>query len=355
MKIKKKLDKLPPKKLIQSVQYDLFSQFVSNNQNDVSNTVEVWESIPKYFFTTKQTEKLRTETGHADPFKWDYCYKGISCTVKIQPALVEQDSGGYKAFFPGITEELVEEALKKILADQHYGLHDPQNPETWVRFSLSMLHKELKIRGRSRSRNEIKHSIEVMSSCIITLFKEEKEVWKGAILQDLVTVGRDDYLADTNSHHVARLPLFISNAINQLDYRQFNYDCLMSCNGQLTRWIHKQLVHKFPQAGMMNSYHFMHSNLKRDSGLLQQGRNIDNRRKVIEALDELINHDVLMNYSIDSRKEGRKIMDIKYTLRASPNFVKDQKASNKKYSDSYRKALEANIKVIDKRSSRHEQ
>jgi len=60
--------------------------------------------------------------------------------------------------------------------------------------------------------------------------KEGKEIWSGAILQDLVTVGRDDYIANTDAQHIARLPVFISNAINCLDYRQFNYTRLMRCN-----------------------------------------------------------------------------------------------------------------------------
>ena len=191
-----------------------------------------------------------------------------------------------------------------------------------------------------------------MSSCIITLYKEGKEIWKGSILQDLVTVGRDEYLADTESQHIARLPLFISHAINQLDYRQFNYDCLMHCDGQLTRWIHKQLIHRFPHASLMNSYHFMYTNLKRDSGLLQQGRDIDNRHKVLAALDELVSRGVLMSYEADIRKEGRKIANLKYTLRASPSFIRDQKASHKRHNDSKTGALKAGLRVNDKRKSR---
>ena len=240
--------KTPPTKQIKNPQYELFTQFVTNDKSEVSNTVEVWESIPKYFFTPTQVNKLRITNGHANPFKWLYQYDGIDCAVKIQPALIEQDDGNYKAFFPSVTEELVEEALKKILADQRYGLHDPHNIETWVRFTLSLVQKELNARGRTRNRNQIKHAIEVMSSCVITFYKEDKEVWKGSILQDLVTVGRGEYLADTNSQHIARLPLFISHAINQLEYRQFNYDRLMSCDEQLTRWVYKRLIHRYRQA-----------------------------------------------------------------------------------------------------------
>jgi formyltetrahydrofolate hydrolase len=60
---------------------------------------------------------------------------------------------------------LVEEALKKIFTDQQFGIHNPQKTESWVRFTLGMIQKELKNRGRSRDKKQIKHAIEVMSSC----------------------------------------------------------------------------------------------------------------------------------------------------------------------------------------------
>jgi hypothetical protein len=326
--------KKPPKKAVKSIQYDLFSSFITNEEQNISNTVDIWESIPKYFFTHRQVEKLRTSTGHADPYKWEYTnQEGSACKIKIQPALIEQKDGAYKAFFPSITEELVEEALKKIFTDQKYACFDSKETESWVRFTLKMIHKELKKRGRTRSIPEIKHAIEVMSSCILTFHFNGKEMWKGSILQDLVTVGREEYQADTNAHHIARLPLFISHAINSLEYRQFNYQRLMQCNEQLSRWIYKRLINRYRQANSMNSYHFMYSELKA-SGLLQQSRERDNRQKVISALKELIKEKVIMNYETDERKEGRKIVDVKYTVRSTPEFIKDQKASNKRKRDS---------------------
>ena len=79
----KKVDKKASTKAMTSPQYDLFTQFVTNNESLVSNTVEVWESIPKYFFTPQQVKKLRNKTGHADPYKWSYKYNGMDCEVKI--------------------------------------------------------------------------------------------------------------------------------------------------------------------------------------------------------------------------------------------------------------------------------
>ena len=311
----------------------LFSQFVTNDKSEVSNTVEIWESIPKYFFTPKQVSKLRTSDGLAKPYQWDYQYKDTRCSVKIQPALIEQRDGSYKAYFPGATEELVEEALKKILTIQNHGIHDVINVETWVRFTLRKVQKELKIRGRCRNIREIKFAIEVMSSCIMTLYKGDKEIWKGAILQDLVTVGRDEYLANSDAHHIGRLPLFISHAINNLEYRQFNYDRLMSCNEQLTRWIYKRLVSRFKQASFITQYCFMYSDIKQASGLLQQERERDNRSKVISAFEELKEKSVILSYDVDERKRGRAVIEIKYTVKAALDFIKEQKASNKRASD----------------------
>lgn len=340
----KKQTKNPPKKVEQSLQYDLFSAFVTNTPSEVSNTVEIWESIPKYFFTPKQVEKLRLNTGHADPYKWDYLRDGVPLTVKIQPALIEQSEGTYKAFFPGVTEEFVEEALKKIFSDQHYGLHDAQNSESWVRFTLKMVQKELRARGRSRDINQIKHAIEIMSSCIITLYNNGKEVWKGSILQDLVTVGREEYLADTDSHHIARLPLFISLSINRLEYRQFNYDRFMGCNEQLSRWIYKRLINRFLQASVLNQYHFMYSDLK-GSGLLQQTRERDNRAKVTSALEELVTRGVLSRYVTEDKKEGRIIIDVKYIVFPSMDFISEQKAANKRNSQNKTVASQQNIQM----------
>ena len=336
--------KKPPPEIVKSVQYDLWGQFVTNDVSQVSNTVEIWESIPKYFFTPRQVEKLRTETGHADPYEWPY----MEGKVVIQPALIKIN-GKYKAFFPSVTEELVEEALKKVFTDQQYGLHNPHSndPESWVRFTLRMLYKELKARGKTRSIAEIKHSIEVMSSCIIVVYSGKKEIWRGAILQDLVTVGREEYIEGTDSHHVARLPLFISHSINRLEYRQFNYDRLMTCKEQLSRWIYKRLINRYKQANYMNDYHFMYSDLK-NSGLLQQSTETDNRKKALSALNELTKKGVISRFEIEEKKEGRKIIDVKYTVYPTSDFVAEQKAANKRAKDGYMNALNSGVSIVDK-------
>lgn len=183
-----------------------------------------------------------------------------------------------------------------------------------------MIRKELKARKRSRDRNQIKHAIEVMSSCILTVAAEGKEVWKGSILQDLVTVGRKEYLADREAHHIARLPLFISRSINRLEYRQFNYDRLMVCDEQLARWVYKQLIHRYRQASLSNTYHFMLSELE-DSGLLQQSTAERNRTKAKSAMNELVQNKILLSYKAEPRRKGAKSPTLNIPLCPLPSLL----------------------------------
>jgi len=327
---KKEPQKTPPKQTEQSFQHYLFSQFVTNDKRALSNSLEIWESIPKYFLSPFQIVRLRTKDGLAKPYELSYTFNDTAFSVRIQPALIKQKDGEYKAFFPGETEELIEEALKKILADQNFCIHDPEKHETWVKFSLSMLERELKARSKTRSLTQIKHALEIMAGSIITLYKNDQEVWTGSILQDLFTIDRQKYLNETDALHTAKFPLFISHSIDKLEYRQFNFERLMSCSEQLTRWLYKKLINRYKQASAENTYHINFSTIQIESGFLQQSRIRDNRRKVINALDELIHNQILTNYKTKEHKKGKKIVDITYMFTPSASFIKEQKASNKR-------------------------
>lgn len=353
---RKKAMKKPPKAAIKSVQMDLFSSFLSNNLGEVSNTVEYWERIPKYFLTDAQQKQLRTPSGHADPFKHDYVLKNskgqeLNYRAVIQPALIEQPDGKYKSFFPTGTEEIIEEVLKKIFTEQNMGVHDTKNVESWVRFSYSMIRRELYKKGRGLRYDQIKHSLEIMSKCILTVYENGKEIYTGAILQDYCSIDRSDYLSDTDAMHVARLPVFISHAINTLQYRQYNYMRFMECREQLTRFIYKRLINRFVNANYTNTYHFMYSDIKQASGLLQQSAERNNRKKVISSLDELKERGVIMSYKAEERKEGRQITDVKYIVNAHPEFIAEQKAANKRETIHQERAQKSGL-LVDKSGDR---
>lgn len=82
----------------------------------------------------------------------------------------------------------------------------------------------------------------------------------------------------------------------------------------------------------MDTYHLLFSDVQQSSGLLQQTRESDDRRKVLSSLDELQEKGVLLRYTAQDIKDGRKVADVKYTVIAAPDFIREQKAANKRAS-----------------------
>lgn len=332
---------------VKNTQFDLFRQFTSNHDNDVSNTLEVWDSIPKYFLTPSQVKALRTEQGFAAPVSWDYVTRDgdsrVNCTVRIHPALLEDRDKQTLAYFPGSTEEVIEEILKKFLLDQQLGLHNAERVETWVKFSLSMIERELAARGKARNRNEIKHSLEVMALSRIVWTRGGKSCYQGAIITELVSVDRSDYKSDGNALWAARLPSLVSASINNFKYRQFNYIRLMHLADALSRWLYKRLINRYKQASKTDLYTIHFAEIKQSSALLQQKDDRGNRKKVLSALAELKESGALEDYQCEEIKTGKAVADVKYTLFPSDEFIKEQKAANRRASDSALKAQQEGL------------
>jgi len=326
-----------------SKQYDLFTTFFGKNK-DLSNTIELWDAIPKYSVLSRQQNVLRDEKGNLPVFEQDFEYRpsgknmpdSIPCKLSIQPASIKNHKGVYTQFYPSTDEELVEEVLKKIFTDQKFGHHDPTSSESWVRFSLNMVQKELKKRGKTRSLDQIKQSLEILSRAVCEVQfagKTKKLVYTNPVLTDLTRTTRSDYLEDPKSMWCAKLPALISKSVNELTYRQFNYGTLMNLSSPLARWLHKRLSHQYIQASLLHPYSINFTSMKRDSGLLHHSRTSSNLDTVHAAMEELVKNNVLLTYVQEVRKRGQKIEEVKYTLTPTAEFQQEIKAANAKQRD----------------------
>ncbi len=347
--MKKKSISKPLVNALQSLQYDLFTSFFGD-ATELSNTIELWDAIPKYAVSFRTQNLMRTADNRLPVHECGFVYAARrdgqrienSCRVAIQPALIKT-ADGYVDFYPSTDEELVEEVIRKIFADQQCGAHDPRNAESWVRFSLQMVRKELQTRGKTRSLDEIKRSIEILSKTHLSLFLDETDdpVYSAPILSDITRVTRQKYLDDTSITWIARLPALVSKSINELTYRQFNYGVLMSLSSQLARWLHKRLSRSYTNAGFLNAYEILFSSIKRDSGLLNCKRTHQNLQTLEDALEELKKSKILNAWErLEERRQGRKIIDIKYSLHAHADFIRDMKAANARLNES-RSKMEA--------------
>ncbi len=53
-----------------------------------------------------------------------------------------------------------------------------------------------------------------------------------------------------------------------------------------------------------------------------------------------------MNYAAEEIKDGRKVVDVKYTVTAAPEFIREQKAANKRDRENHDKVHR--LRLMDK-------
>ncbi|GAW86892.1 hypothetical protein bplSymb_SCF04403P001 [Bathymodiolus platifrons methanotrophic gill symbiont] len=102
----------------------------------------------------------------------------------------------------------------------------------------------------------------------------------------------------------------------------------------------------------MTTHDLYYSSIKAASLLLRAKHEGKNRLKVLAALDELKENGTIYSYDIEEKREGRKIVDIKYIITPSSEFSSEQKAANARANIIKQKAVKNDLKIVDKSKAR---
>jgi hypothetical protein len=150
----------------------------------------------------------------------------------------------------------------------------------------------------------------------------------------MLAVSKNKLADDPQAKWIVQFHPLVTQAINALTYRQFNYAQMMSHSIQLARWVHKQLSLKFTFASLTTHFEMRYSTIKRDSALLES---YSRTTAAIDALDtafaELVAGGVLMDFKKNLVTGLRgKIEDVVYILTPSRDFASQMKAANKRQS-----------------------
>jgi hypothetical protein len=330
---------VPPKEAdFSNQQLDLFRSFLYNvdaERDRLSNTFDLWDSVPRYAISRQQMDKVRKTKGFLDLQQIEFHYRGSTLKTIIQAArILDEKTGTSKDYYPSANEELIEDALRKIAADQQSAFFDRSNFRSGVVFTLYMLREELSKRGHTRSYQEIVLSLQILASSIIEIRGEGKNnsFAKSAYFSGLSAVSQNKRTDEPQAKWMVQFHPLVTQEIDTLTYRQFNYAQMMSHSTQLARWLHKQLSLKFTFASLLTPFEIRYSTIKRDSALLD-GYGLE--RKAITALDtafdELKTVGVLMKIEKKPILGTRnKIEDVVYTLFPSSEFSASMKAANKR-------------------------
>jgi hypothetical protein len=302
---------------------------------DYSNTVELYDAVPKYFASKKRMAEQRQDGRFLNSLKQLFRHKGKDYVVKITPARIEEKDGSEKEYYPSWREELVEEALKKLACDQLNGVY--LNGMAGVQFTLYELRKELKSRGHDIHLDDLLKSLMICRRAhiaITTRADDGSEVFMDSSIFPMLLVSkrREWEKNPKGTRCYVQFNPLVTQSITRCTYRQFDYITFMAFQHQLARWFHKRLSHNYTQASVLTPYEIKMSTIVRDSALVNARRVRDQARYIAESLDELQAKQVLLHYK-KKMVEGKrgKIEDILYSLIPDPSFSDQIRKANARY------------------------
>jgi hypothetical protein len=328
---------LPPEPDFANQQLKLFQTFLCNTpeQNDqLSNAIELWDSVPRYSVNRKAMSKSRINGQFLEKHTIDFQHRGQTYTCIVSPARVTDEDGVEREYYPSVTEELVEDALRKIAAEEDAGYFSKAQHRSGVVFTLHQLRQEMARRGHTRSYPEIVQALNILSHAKIEIKPHGggESTIVSACLPSLVAVSRKKLKDDPDSKWAVQFHPLVTTAIEKVGHRQYNYHLMMSHTLQLTRWLHKQLALKFNGADLGSVFRMKYSTIKRDSGLLEGYKR---ERDAIDGLQtsfqELQKNNVILSFDReDERGPRKKLLDVTFVVRPSQDFVREAKAANKR-------------------------
>ena len=291
-----------------------------NNEKDFSHTVELYDFMPKYFWG----KAARIDGVYLPRLEREFECRNRKYTLILYPASIEDGNGNEKYHYPAKREEVVEDALRKIMAEGKGMFLDGQ---AGLSFSLYEIREELKENGHSYSTNQIKDSIEILAKTNIELKSADGEL--EFIFHPIEAVGFSG--EDDETQTFVKFSPLVTQSIKEKNFRLFNYKKVMSYDTVIARQLHKRMSHHFTQAGLTENYTIMLTTIIRDFGLTRRKQLKDNLRELETAVEELKTSNVIINCKMEKilEKSPRvKLVDVKLIIQPHFEFISEVRHAN---------------------------
>jgi hypothetical protein len=308
-----------------------FFELILPEERRYSNTVELYDFIPKYHWGKTQ----RINGQFLKQLEREFECRGKRYRVKIKPASIEERDGTERYYYPSQREELVEDALRKLVCEGHGFFLDD---EAGVSFTLYQLQQELAQRGHTYNLDELKTALLICANTKLEIKTDDGSITiVSSIFQTLGLQTREDWQKfGQKTRAFVRFNPLVTQSIKSRNFRQLDYDRSMSFKSVIARQLHKRMSHHYTQASWQHPYTINLLTIIRDFGLTKYEKLPNNLRDVIAALKEMQKADVILSYEVEKITDERrrnKLLDAQFTLVPHPSFSGEQKAANKRRSD----------------------
>lgn len=299
-------------------QLELFTQS-NKNSSEYSQTIELYDFIPKYVWGKVE----RVKDKFLEPIKREFVCRNVKYKLVISPAFIEE-ADGFRAYFPGKREELVEDALRKLMTEDS-ALYLEE--EASLAFTLYQLQKELAAHKHTYDYAQLKESLEILAKTNIEIESEDKSA--KLIFSPIEMLGLSGQNGETQTF--VKFSNLLTRSINEGTYRLFNYEKVMSYDSVIARQLHKRMAHHYVQASFTEKYEILLSTIIRDFGLTKQKRIQQNLQKVEASIEELKNKEVILNCKVEKiydYEKKQRLEDVKFCFQPHPFFVNETKKAN---------------------------
>ncbi len=314
----------PPKKRLNDferykpVQMELFEALLPAEKH-FSNTIEFYDFCPKYVYW--RIERLQDK--FLDRIEREFECRGATYRLSIDPAKIKDSDGVVRDYFPGVVEELVEDALRKLAVDGHGLFLDDQAAVT---FTLYELQQELAKTGHTYALEQIKKALMVCIGTTIHLTTQTGEtVFSDHLFETVGLNTREDWKGQgKKTKAFVRFNSLVTKSIKEGTWRQFNYEISMRFKHVVSRQLNKRMSHNFTQANLAANYSISLSTMLRDFGLTAYAYIRDNLRYVTKALDEMVEKHVIRGYEIKNvydAERKNKLVDAMIEIKPDFNFA----------------------------------
>lgn len=225
---------------------DLVAAFVENTPEGKSNTAELFDALITFSMDHAREGQRFIEAQKV--------FRGRHFGVQISPATIKRN-GKPVLILPGIRENLIEKALRKIAAEDMAALKVTEqggHAEVWVKFTMYQLRRILSSQGHSFNIAQLEEGLQVLQGAQVKITGEVAECEEGAIshiLQTVVWRKKTSGDEEGRSHkNMAKFHPFITQSILQKTFRQIDFAKLMRPKNELARWLYTRLSHNYTQA-----------------------------------------------------------------------------------------------------------
>lgn len=323
-------------------------ELLSPEEKKYSNTIELYDFIPKYVWG--KVERIQGQ--FLPSLEREFECRGIRYKVKIRPARMDDPTDTEKKekdYYPGKREELIEDALRKLICEgQGVFLDD----HAGVCFTLTKLQEELINMGHSYSKDEIKDGLLICNRTGLDVYSADSNTVVSAnIFTTLGLTSRNDWENNADTKCFVRFNPLVTSGIKNKTFRQIDYETTMKYKSVIARQLHKRLSHHYTQASVLEKYQILLSTIIRDFGLTLYSDIRNNLRDVKIALDEMSVREVeveengqlvkkevgiITNYKVEKKfspENKRKMQDALITIITYRNFNGEMKIANARHSE----------------------